>query len=204
MKLGLFGGSFDPIHWGHIRPVLQAVEELSLDRVLYLPTADPPHKQGATLVPAFARHAMVELALLDHDRLRVSGHELTPGKVAYTVDTVEHFQRQLPEDRLYLLIGADSFVHLHRWRRWRELVERVELVILRRRGWSLRDLPDDAPPEMLNLLTRPTTHVVGSDLDLSSTDVRECLRQGDPTLAELVPEPVLRYIQKYALYGPES
>lgn len=203
MRLGLFGGSFDPIHWGHIRPVLQALEAVPLDRVLYLPTADPPHKEGQAVVPAAARHAMVELALLEHDRLWVSDHELTPGKAAYTIDTVQHFQRRFPEDQFYLVIGADSFVHLHRWRRWRELVELVELVVLRRRGWSLQELPQDTPPELAELLTRPTTHVVGNPLEFSSTEVREQMLGAGPTPLELVPEPVLRYIHKYGLYGPE-
>jgi nicotinate-nucleotide adenylyltransferase len=204
VKLGLFGGSFDPIHWGHIRPIRQALEEVPLDEVLYLPTADPPHKRGRAQVRAPARFAMVEMALLEYDALRVTDHELTPGQVAYTVETVEHYRRRRPDDRIHLIVGADSFVNLHRWHRWQDLVEMVELVVLRRRGWSLRDLPDDAPTELLNLLARSTTHVVGSDQDVSSTEVRESLRSGAPTPEELVPETVLRYIKKYALYGPES
>jgi nicotinate-nucleotide adenylyltransferase len=201
MRLGLFGGSFDPIHWGHIRPVLEALEAVPLDRVLYLPTADPPHKPDRERAAAHARYTMVELALLDHDRLLVSDHELTPGKVAYTVDTVRHFQQQHPDDRIHLLIGADSFCQLHRWRRWEALVDAVELVVLRRPGWSLETRPASVPREVWELLDRPGTRVVGSLNDLSSTEVRRRLHSASPTSPEVVPAPVLRYIHKYALYG---
>ena len=96
MKLGLFGGSFDPIHRGHIDPVREAKRTLGLDRVLYLPTARPPHKPGRVLTPAYARYAMVEMALLGEDGLYASTHELTPDRPAYTVETLEHFHRTLP------------------------------------------------------------------------------------------------------------
>src|SRR5262245_9737320 len=98
MKLGLFGGSFDPIHHGHVRPVLEAVEQIGLDRVVYLPTGRPPHKPNRRLAPALARYAMAEIALLPHSRLEVSGHELSEAAPHYTVDTLLHFRAQHPDD----------------------------------------------------------------------------------------------------------
>ena len=107
MRLGLYGGSFDPIHHGHVRPVLKAVERLQLDRVLYLPTAQPPHKMDAAFAPALHRFAMAELALLDHNRLQVSDFELV-GRPSFTVETLEHFNTRFPDAWLHLLIGSDS------------------------------------------------------------------------------------------------
>ena len=113
MKVGLFGGSFDPIHRGHLDPVRAAMRDLGLDRVIYLHTARPPHKPGRALAPALARYAMVELALLGEEGLYASAHELTLDRPAYTIETLEHFRRQMPAAELYLLIGGDSFADLH-------------------------------------------------------------------------------------------
>src|SRR5947208_4241718 len=102
MKVGLFGGSFDPIHRGHIEPVRKARRALGLDRVIYLPTARPPHKPGGALAPAPARYAMVELALLFEDGLCASAYELTADRPAYTIETLEHFRAELPDAELFL------------------------------------------------------------------------------------------------------
>ncbi|MDH3405204.1 MAG: nicotinate-nicotinamide nucleotide adenylyltransferase, partial [Acidobacteriota bacterium] len=120
MRLGLYGGSFDPIHYGHVRPVLKAVERLQLDRVLYLPTARPPHKAEGPFASPLHRFVMVELALLDHDRLQVSDFELVE-RPAYTVETLEGFAARFPEAQLHLLLGSDSLAAIESWRRWRDL-----------------------------------------------------------------------------------
>lgn len=199
MRLGLFGGSFDPIHRGHIDPVREAKRALGLDRVLYLPTARPPHKPGRVLSPPHARYTMVELALLDEEGLRVSPHELTPDRPAYTVETLEHFRRTLPEADLHLLIGGDSFADLHLWFRWREIPALARLVVLARPGWELETL---SLPEELRALA-------GSDrvvflhqppVDVSSTRLRELFARGERPPAGWVPDLVVRYVQKYDLY----
>lgn len=194
-RIGLYGGSFDPIHQGHIAPVLTAVDRLSLDRVIYLPTARPPHKEGRRFAPPLARYCMVELALLEHPRLHVSGHELGRG-TAYTVDTVDHFARELPDARLFLLVGADSYLELTQWRRWRELMERVTLVVLRRPGCAI-----DAAAELDPALAGATVVWVDNELhDLSSTRLREQLRAGEAIDASAVPRLVLEFVEKYSLY----
>ncbi len=143
MKLGLFGGSFDPIHLGHITPVRAARRELGLDRVIYLPTARPPHKPDRILAPAHARYAMVELALLDEEGLYASAHELTLERPAFTIETLEHFRREMPDAELFLLIGGDSLADLHHWVRWREIPAAARLVVLARPGWDLDAVPLD-------------------------------------------------------------
>jgi nicotinate-nucleotide adenylyltransferase len=199
MKVGLFGGSFDPIHRGHIEPVREARRLLGLERVIYLPTATPPHKPRQALAPAQARYAMVELALLDEEGLYVSAHELTPDRPAYTVETLEHFRREMPEAELHLLIGGDSFADLHHWVRWPEIAAAARLVVLARPGWDLDSIPLDpgvaalARTDRVVVLRQPA-------VDVSATRLREQLAAGLPLTAGTVPDLVVRYVHKYGLY----
>jgi nicotinate-nucleotide adenylyltransferase len=199
MKIGLFGGSFDPIHRGHIEPVREARRLLGLDRVIYLPTATPPHKPRRALAPAHARYAMVELALLDEDGLYASAHELTPERPAYTIETLEHFRREMPDAELHLLIGGDSFADFHHWVRWQEIAAAARLVVLARPGWDLESFPLDpgvaalARTDRVLLLHQPP-------VDVSSTRLRELLAAGQPLPPGAIPDLVVRYVQKYDLY----
>jgi nicotinate-nucleotide adenylyltransferase len=201
MRIALFGGSFDPPHAGHVEPVRAARRELGLDRVLYLPTADPPHKPHRRRVPALARYCMVELALLSHDHLEVSPHELTPGTPAYTADTLDHFRARWPADELTLIVGSDSFAQLDSWVRWRDIAATARLAVLRRPGWDAERLRAEAAPEVLALLDDGRAHLL-SDVapDLSSTHLRAVLARGEEPPADAIAPPVLTYIRKYHLY----
>ncbi len=199
MKLGLFGGSFDPIHIGHVKSVQEARRQLSLDRVLFLPTAQPPHKPQRC-APPLARFAMVEFALLEEDGCFVSAHELTPERPAYTIDTIIHFRDHGPADELFLILGADSFFSFHTWRRWQEIAQIAELVVLTRDGWSADDLPAEAPDELRRLAAGKRVHwVANPPLDFSSTELRRLLAN-DGAPAGALPNLVRKYISKYALY----
>jgi nicotinate-nucleotide adenylyltransferase len=199
LKLGLFGGSFDPIHAGHVRPVQAARQALGLDRVLYLPTAHPPHKPRRVMAPPHARYAMVEMALLGEEGLFASPYELTLDRPAYTVETLEHFRQQEPDADLHLLIGGDSFADLNHWVRWREIPGLARLVVLARPGWSLDDralaaeLQELARDERVVFLHQPP-------VDVSATRLREMLARGEQPPAGWVHESVVRYVQKYDLY----
>ncbi len=201
MRIGLCGGSFDPIHYGHLRPVREAREALALDRVIYLPTARSPHKPTRKGAPALARYAMVELALLGDEDFAVSTFELGEG-VSYTVDTLEHFHRQQPVATLFLILGSDSFVRLATWRRWRRILELAELAVLERPGAPAHQIP----PELGEALDHARVHrVQNTPVAASSTDVRHRLaaRSGavpSQDLRQLVPPLVLDYIAKYDFY----
>ena len=199
MRLGLFGGSFDPIHRGHIEPVQAARKALGLDRVLYLPTAVPPHKPMRVLAPAHARYAMVEMALLEEEGLYASTFELTLGRPAYTIGTLEHFRETLPGADLHLLIGGDSYADLDHWVRWREIVEAARIVVLTRPGWSLEEA--SLSPELADLARSGKVTFLGQPpVDISSTRLREIFSRGGTPPPGTVPESVVRYVHKYDLY----
>jgi len=201
LKLGLFGGSFDPVHAGHVLPVVEARERLGLDRVIYLPTARPPHKPGRRFAEPHARYSMVELALLDHPELVVSPLELTPDRPAYTVETLEYFRSESPDAELYLLIGGDSFAALESWRRWRELVELADLVVLVRPGWEAEGTHRGLSDELGKLAEDPRVHFLSNAaVAVSSTDLRDRLAGGKPIPEGSMAAPVLQYARKYSLY----
>ncbi|MGD2115902.1 MAG: nicotinate (nicotinamide) nucleotide adenylyltransferase [Acidobacteriota bacterium] len=204
MKLGLFGGSFDPPHAGHVRPVREARRRLGLDRVLYLPTANPPHKAdpaSAPEAPAVRRFTMVELALLEEEGLYASDFELRPDRTTYTVETLEHFRAERPDAELHLILGSDSLAGLDTWRRWRDLPELARLVVLGRPGaepgavrealpGALRELFDGGGIDLL-------TDVV---IDVSSTEIRRRLARGEPVPEDWMHPLVLDYVRKYSFY----
>lgn len=201
MRIGLFGGSFDPVHSGHLALARGAAEQLRLDRVILLPTARPPHKPDRQFAPAYARYAMVELAVLAEERLFASAYELTLDRPAYTIDTVEQFRGQSPHHQVYLLLGADSFVELPTWRRWRELLGLCRPVVLARPGWTLDGPGSDVPPALAAELRGKTVHRLElPPTDASSTRIRQLLAAGEPLPEGWLPAPVLKYCRKYDLY----
>lgn len=199
MKIGLYGGTFDPVHRGHIDPVLAAVAQLALDEVVYLPTARPPHKTQRRLAPARSRYEMVELAVADHDKVRVSDFELGDSGPSYTIDTIEHFRAADPDVDLHLLLGTDSFLDLDIFRRWRDIVAAVTFAILGRPGVPLEPAPGSAA-----LTAQTDGRVVRIDhppVDVSSTEVRRYLGRGERPPSGWVPEAVVDYALEHQLYS---
>lgn len=190
MNVGLFGGSFDPIHTGHVLPVSAARRILGLERVLYLVTADPPHKPNRAVAAAWSRYAMVELALLDEPGLFASALELSPGRPSYTVDTLRRLAAEHPDWRLHLLLGADSFRDLETWREWREIVTLARLVVLARPGVA-------AAPRRETI---DAVWIEDAQVAASSTEVRAALAGDDAAAAEFLHSRVLQYVRKHRLY----
>lgn len=199
MKIGLFGGSFDPIHRGHIEPVQAARRVLGLDLVIFLPTAVPPHKPYRVLAPAYARYSMVEMALLDEEGLYASSFELTLGRPAYTIETLEHFRETQPSAELHLLIGGDSYADLDHWVRWREIVAAARLVVMARPGSNLEEPAMSS--ELAELARSGRVRFLNQALvDISATRLREIFARGENPPPGAVPESVVRYVHKYGLY----
>jgi nicotinate-nucleotide adenylyltransferase len=195
------GGSFDPIHTGHVASAREARDRFELDKVVYLPTATPPHKSDSAMAPAHRRYAMVELALLYEEGLEVSPFELTPGRTAYTIDSVESFAYEFPQADLHLLIGADSLVQLPTWKRWRELTEWAHLIVLARPGWEREPSLEELPTELTDLVRDERIRFLGNrPRAISSTEIRAALARGERPRAGWLPGLVLDYCLKYRLY----
>lgn len=200
MRLGVFGGSFDPFHWGHLRPVRAARRLLALDRVIFLPTASPPHKPGRQTAPAWSRFVMTELALLDEPAMQVSPLELTPGRPAYTVESLERLAGEHPGAELWLLVGADNFAQLPTWKRWRDLTRLARLAVLVRPG-GRRGARREWPPEVRRLAeSERVVFVPNRPVPVSSTELRRLLAAGEEPPPRAMPRRVLNYIRKYSLY----
>lgn len=198
MRVGLFGGSFDPIHRGHVNPVREARLGLDLERVVFLPTAQPPHKPDREFAPALARLTMTELALLDEDGLEVSAFELTPERTAYTIDSLEHFSDLYGDGQVVLLVGSDSLLQLNRWRRWRDIVAGYEIGVLVRPGHEREAIDDRLPREVRDAADAGRVRWVANvPVEISSTELRRRLASGGELPPGLVPELVLKYLRKY-------
>lgn len=202
MKVGLFGGSFDPVHRGHVEPVEAARRRLGLDRVLYLPTAQPPHKPERRFAPALARYAMVELALLDRPELWVSDHELTLGRPAFTFDTLAFVRAQLDGVEPVLLVGGDSFLDLPNWHRGGEILATTRIGVMTRPGARIRDGGSELHPWLLDAISAGTVDFVENPgIDVSSSEIRGRLAAGEPVPAGWIDERVLSFAVKYSLYS---
>jgi nicotinate-nucleotide adenylyltransferase len=200
-RIALYGGSFDPIHHGHLISARALAEELGLSRVVFLPSASPPHKDSSKLSPVSDRAAMVRLAIAGEPHFDYDDHDMTRLGPTYTVDTVEHFRRELGEGvRLYWIIGADSLLELSTWHRASELVDSCCMVTAVRPGWSASAL--DPLREMFSAeqVERLRSHVFSTpEIDVSATDIRSRVRCGR-SIRYLVPDCVADYIREHGLY----
>jgi nicotinate-nucleotide adenylyltransferase len=200
-RFGLFGGSFNPIHCGHLIVARAVAERLDLDRVILLPSARPPHKEVAGLLDGSHRAEMVKLAIAGEPLFELSDFDLTRDEPSYTIDTVAHFRHQLgPDAPLYWIIGADSLAELMTWHRVRALVDACRIVTATRPGcqridWDhLRTVLGDARAAAVR-----TGAIETPAIDISSTKVRCRVRQGK-SIRCLVPDRVTAYIQEQGLY----
>ncbi len=191
VKIGLLGGSFDPVHFGHLMAAQDALEHGGLDRVVFVPAAQAPLKPGAVQASAEHRLAMLNMAVEDNSRFGIFDHEIRRGGISYTIDTVRHFREQFPGDELYWIVGADQLPGLHRWREISELAGLIEFIVLARPGHGGAELAD-----IPGLRLRGCE---GHLLEISSTDIRQRIRQGLP-IDYFIPHKTVEYIRETRLY----
>ncbi|MBI5381390.1 MAG: nicotinate (nicotinamide) nucleotide adenylyltransferase [Opitutae bacterium] len=192
MRIGFLGGSFDPVHLGHLCVAQDACERCQLDRVVLVPAAQAPLKPHDVRASAADRLAMLQLAIEDNPRLAVSDFELRKGGVSYTIDSVRHFRQQHPADELFWIIGGDQLPKLPLWREAEELARAIAFIVLERPGHPAG--PDPALPG-LRLL-----RCAGHQMEISSSELRERARQGLP-LDCFMPHKAIVYLRKNVLYG---
>lgn len=200
MRLGIFGGSFDPVHYGHLLLAECCREEQRLDEVWFLPAAAPPHKLGAVLAPPKARIEMLELAISGNEGFRVSAVEIDRGGVSYTVETLRTIATQQPQAELFLLMGADSLRDLPTWREPAEILSLAIPLVVRRAG---SQAPDFTPLANLvsatRLATMKASQVEMPLTELNSTDLRQRAADGR-SLRYRTPRGVEKYIETQRLY----
>lgn len=207
LRVGVLGGTFDPLHLGHLRAAEVAREELDLDRVLFVPAASPPHKDASGVTDAEHRLRMVEAALRDEPAFQPSRIEVDREGPSYTVETLGRLREQEPSASLYFIVGTDAFVEIRTWRRWEELLASYSFVVHERPLHEIDSLravlpeplrervvagEDASGQEGIFLVRRPM-------LDVSSTSIRNCARERR-SIRFLVPDAVEAYIRRHRLY----
>ncbi len=183
MRLALYGGTFDPIHHGHLILARDAIEQLQLDRVIFVPAALSPHKPGTRPAPADARREMLAAALAGEPAFELDDSELSREAPSYSVDTAEHFRARFPVAEIFCLIGHDNVEKLHTWRRIDDLRLAAKFVVFDRGHIA-------ADHGMPSLARR---------VDISATEIRDRVARG-LSIRYLVPEPVRAIIERQQLY----
>ena len=214
MKIGIFGGTFDPIHWGHLRSAEEVGETYRLERIYFIPASIPPHKRGQTTTPARDRLRMVRLAASRNPRFAVSMVELARPGLSYSVDTIREFAGKLKKtDALYFIIGLDAFREIGTWKDFQEIFPLCNFIVTSRPGSKENDPLKGTGVAVKKLFCydlkrRNYRHRSGTriyfveltDIAISASEIRALVRQGK-SIRYLVPAAVERYIKRRGLYA---
>jgi nicotinate-nucleotide adenylyltransferase len=207
--MGVFGGTFDPIHYGHLRSAFEMLQALRFEEVRFIPCGDPPHR-GMTFASAAERLRMVEVAISGQDQFTVDDRELRRNGPSYTIDTLLSLREEFSDRVLGLIVGMDAFLGMPGWHRWEEILDVAHIIVAHRPGWKA---PDIGP--LGDLITEFGTHRVDdlhktlngrvhihavTQLEISSTEIRDLVAAGrDPRF--LMPDAVRDEIEKSGCYA---
>lgn len=199
MRIGIIGGSFNPIHIAHLIIADRFVDQMHLDACYFVPTARSPFKvDDPMLASADDRLAMVRLATEQHPQFHVSDIEVQRGGISYTIDTVAAMQAQHPGSELFILIGSDQAIEFVRWHRWQDLLRSAQLCVVRR-PFLLTPEMEERMNETLTVDGRTPTWISAPLLEISSTDIRMRVRNGK-SINYLTTKAVRDYINEHGLY----
>lgn len=197
MRVGILGGTFDPIHQGHLLSAERAREGAELDEVWFIPTNIPPHKEQGSEASAEHRLAMIRLAIENNPAFQVVDDEVTRGGISYSIDTVLRLQERHPHTQLHYIVGADMVMYLPKWHRIEKIIQCTSFIGLQRPGFTL--LLDELPiflQQKVKLVSMP-------QVDISSTAIRETCKRRE-SIRYLVDDKVRKYIEVNQLYEPCS
>ena len=214
MRTGIFGGTFDPIHWGHLRSAEEVGETYRLDRVYFIPASIPPHKSGWTTTPAHDRLQMVRLAVARNPRFTVSTMELARPGLSYSIDTIRQFASKLKKgDSLYFIVGLDAFREIGTWKDFQDIFSLCNFIVTSRPGRKENDPLKGTGVAVKKLFCydlkrKNYRHRSGTriyfieltDIAISASEIRALVRQGK-SIRYLVPSLVEKYIKRRGLYG---
>jgi nicotinate-nucleotide adenylyltransferase len=220
MQIGLFGGTFNPIHRGHLWAASEVIKRFNLDQIFLIPVALPPHKTPGAVANADDRLEMIDLAIGDLPGLTLSDVELHRPGPSYTIDTVRHFKNTFADDsRIYLIMGLDAFLEINTWKSYAELLEQIAFIVMARpngdcpdanQGWKVLEnyLKSTLSADYEFLTARgcytsegkQPIYIVDIDaMDISSTKIRQNIKT-EKTIEDLVPPKVAEFIQLKGLY----
>lgn len=193
MRVGIIGGTFDPIHYGHLLIAEQAREAMNLDQVWFVPAGDPPHKQHKHISPAEQRLHMVRLAVANHPCFQVNDLEIQRSGPSYTLLTIQQLSKQYPDIQFFLIMGEDMVKNLPQWYKIEKILQYVQIIGLHRPGVMADNIPD---------FVEKHVHWVEEavEIKLSSTFIQKQVRSGK-SVRYMVPDPVYQYMKEQSLYG---
>ena len=202
LRLGIMGGTFDPIHYGHLVAAEMARSEFNLSKVLFIPSRKPPHKDRSDISEAGLRFEMIERAIQDNPAFDISALELERKGPSYTVDTLRILRHTWPEHELYFITGTDALREIFSWREAEEILMMTEFIGAARPGFDASDFLLQVQQEHPE--TQGRIHYLEVPaLAISSTDIRARVKRGQP-IRYLLPEPVRHFIQQFGLYTDED
>ncbi len=188
MRIGILGGTFNPIHIGHLILAEEALSKLCLDKVIFVPTFIPPHKSEEELIDANHRYRMIELAIKDNPAFEVSDIELRRKGKSYSVDTLKQFKKRFGKfTKLFFITGSDSLGELFSWKDINDIFKLSQFVVANRPGYPFKELPKHAEIVLI------------TPIEVSSSEIRKRIRE-DLSIKYLVPDSVRNYINKKRLY----
>jgi len=198
-KIGVFGGSFDPVHFGHIYLARQAVAEVDLDSLLVVPAEIQPFKPERPLTSGTHRAKMAELAFGGDAKIKVSDLELKKGGISYTIDTLREIKKTLEEgDEIYFVIGADAFLKVEKWKDPEELLREYGFIVGARPGYKKKEL-EDLTNRLKRVYNINITTINNKLIDISSTEIKSGIESGG-SLKDYLPAEVESYIKENGLY----
>lgn len=197
-KIGIIGGTFDPIHNGHLLMAENSRKAFSLDKIIFIPAGIPPHKKDKNISSNVHRYNMTLLAINNNKHYFLSDIELKREGISFTVDTIKHLKSIFSGAELYFIMGSDSLLQIEKWKDYEELLSLCNFIVAKRPNYDDEQLKRKV--DNLNSLYKSSIYIVeGPVLDVSSSDIRNKVQRGE-SITYLVPNPVEEYIYKHELY----
>ncbi len=212
MHIAIMGGTFNPIHLGHLRIAEEVREYLNIDRVMFIPTFMPPHKNNGSLIPPEDRLEMVKLAIKDNPNFQVSDMEIKRGGRSYSVETLQALQKEMPNTEISFIAGTDSFNEITTWCEYERLFELTNFIVVTRHGYPVKKIGEVLPDKMARQFTyapkkdtyvhnkgKTVTYLKTTLMDISASDIRQRIKEGR-SIRYLMPQDVEKYIVEKKLY----